>query len=523
VLVWSLYGVLLVATAALVGSLWWLATRAAGLARRNEGFAGRGEVARSMSLTARQREAAQLRPSLPQPRKVPPEEVAIVIGRVAGSRVSVYTGPEDSTLVHGPMGSGKTMWLTVPIAATVPGPLVCTSTKPEYVALTRTLRAQRGPVFVFDPHHIHEQVTAVRWSPVAGCTDPLVAMYRAAALVAGGVGAEGVTNAGFWESRAAVVVRCYLRAAALAGMSIRDVLRWSANPADEEPVRLLRRPGGDPVWAGRLQQAANLVTETRDGIWSQVQVCLDAFDDPRVLEACCPDPGEGFDAEQLVRERGTLYVVTSPKTMRLIAPLITALVGDVVDAARRVAREMPGGRLDPWLTLLLDECANICPLPDLPELLSTSRAEGVYTVAVFQSPSQVRQRWGEDGASTIDTNCAVKVFLGGLSDAHDLQAVSSLLGEYDQVEESVNLGRGGTSRTRAVRRRPVLAPDEIRTLPRGQALLVPRAARPVRLALTPWWRRRDLAPAMREAAQAYGSAPVPLPTWGPSTPVEAIR
>ncbi len=41
------------------------------------------------------------------------------------------------------------------------------------------------------------------------------------------------------------------------------------------------------------------------------------------------------------------------------------MTGHLARAARRIAAHQPGGRLDPPLTLALDECARIAPVPPL--------------------------------------------------------------------------------------------------------------------------------------------------------------
>ncbi len=65
------------------------------------------------------------------------------------------------------------------------------------------------------------------------------------------------------------------------------------------------------------------------------------------------------------------------------------MVEDPVDATRRAAS--PGERLDPPL-LLLDEAANIAPLPSLPNRLADGGGSGITTVAVLQSLAQARTR-----------------------------------------------------------------------------------------------------------------------------------
>ena len=46
-----------------------------------------------------------------------------------------------------------------------------------------------------------------------------------------------------------------------------------------------------------------------------------------------------------------------------VAPLVASLTGHIAREARRLASLQPAGRLDPPLTLALDEAALICPVP----------------------------------------------------------------------------------------------------------------------------------------------------------------
>ena len=53
----------------------------------------------------------------------------------------------------------------------------------------------------------------------------------------------------------------------------------------------------------------------------------------------------------------------------------------------------PDGRLDPPMTLVLDDVAAVAPLPQLPELLSTGADRGLPTLALLRSREQARARW----------------------------------------------------------------------------------------------------------------------------------
>jgi hypothetical protein len=74
-------------------------------------------------------------------------------------------------------------------------------------------------------------------------------------------------------------------------------------------------------------------------------------------------------------------------------PLLTALVSSVVEHGRRMAARSPAGRLDPPLTLVLDDVAALAPLPDLPDLLATGASTGLPALAVLRSPEQARAHW----------------------------------------------------------------------------------------------------------------------------------
>ena len=94
-------------------------------------------------------------------------------------------------------------------------------------------------------------------------------------------------------------------------------------------------------------------------------------------------------------------------------------------------RDRRRGRLTPPLGLFLDECANIAPLPSLPQLVTDGAGQGITTMIVLQSMGQARARWGADGTAALWDGCTVKIVLGGLADTRDLEMVSRMCGDVD--------------------------------------------------------------------------------------------
>jgi type IV secretory pathway TraG/TraD family ATPase VirD4 len=148
--------------------------------------------------------------------------------------------------------------------------------------------------------------------------------------------------------------------------------------------------------------------------------------------------------------------------------------------------------LDPPVLLALDEIGNLAPLPSLPVLMAEGGGTGITTMPVLQSLAQARQRWGDNAATAIWDASIAKIVLGGASGSRDLQDISTLIGDRDEVTDSITVGeRGLRSNQRSTRRVPIMPPDVIRTLPYGTALLMLRAAPPIVTQLREWTARPD--------------------------------
>lgn len=475
------------------------------------GLATRSDIQAQLSDKAVRARAAHARPTLHasqpnvssllqsrrQPRRYPTRypttEVGLRLGRDVHTRLELWGSVEDSYLVLGPPRSGKGVHLVIPHALDAPGALLVTSTRPDTMHATRAAREARGPVLAFDPQQLAPDAPRLRWSPTRGCQDPLVAINRARALTAGASLHHGSTSdADFWAGMTAAVLRAYLHAAALTERPMSDVLAWASRPMDPTPVRILRsEPDAAGGWAEELAAQAAADPRQRDSVWAGVRRSVDSLADPRVLATCSPTAAEAFDPRTFLQEHGSLYLLGATGTQLSVAPLITALLEDLLDTARQLASAQPGGRLDPPLLLLLDEAANIAPIPSLPNLMSDGGGTGITTVTVLQSLAQARARWGEAGADAMWDASTTKVILGGLAHADDLLRISRLAGDIDvrQITRSTgtNGGSPNNSSTIGTQRLPALPLERIRCLPAGQALVVARRCPPVTAQLTPWW------------------------------------
>lgn len=452
-----------------------------------EGCATGTQVAAAAGKRGLTRRGAVLRPSVAAPT---PKDLGYRLGTSRGTHC--HASVEDSIVILGPPRSGKGYHLVVPMVLDAPGAVLTTSTRPDNLTVTLQARARRGPVAVFDPQRLAPGVSsATRWSPIRGCEDPHIAMVRAKALTANTAG--GTTDSTFWQSSAEQVVRCLLHAAALHECSTADLYRWSLSPMHgREAVPILAtHPGAAPAWHEALAALVNADPRQRDSIWAMVTIAFSALADPMVLDAVSPRPGEHFDPETFLRSNGTVYLLGTSTGVSATAGLVGAFVEDVVEAARRVAARSPASRLDPPLSLILDEAANY-PLPSLPSLMSDGGGSGLSTIVVLQSLAQARAVWGENHASAIWDAAIVKAVLGGGSNARDLEDLSKLIGQRDHHSTSRSRGPDGRHTTStSTAKVPILEPAALRTLRFGTAILLLKSAPPINLALSPWTTRKD--------------------------------
>jgi len=431
--------------------------------------------------------------------------VAIPLCRVGGLRV--WASVEDVVCLFGGPRTGKTGWL----AGTVidaPGAVLSTSTRLDLRELTAGLRARGGrPVWVFNPAGLGGLASTVTFDPLHGCADPVVATERAEDMIPA---AEG--DAERWDAQARRVLAVLLHAAGLlhtaapGEVSAALVAEWVADPVRGEPeVLAALRRSPNPAHTEVARQFIGTNDRTRTSITASIMPALAWLTSPTAVAAT--RGGTQLDVAELLAARGTVYLLG--RHAAHTAPLLAALTGHIAREARRLAAHRPGGRLDPPLTLALDEAARIAPVP-LPDWSGDAGGSGITIVAAFQSRADVIERWGATGAAKVLNNAAAVMLFGGTKDEADLDAWSRLGGDRDEPVLTTDTHRGTTSRT--VRKVPVLPAAQLANLPerrvvvfrRGMPLVIGR----VRMA----WHRRDVRAARRAATRSATTTQTTTPT-----------
>jgi type IV secretory pathway TraG/TraD family ATPase VirD4 len=448
-----------------------------------EAKVGRGEVERRMGRKAVERHTAALYGDAAATKREP-----LALGIDVTTGVRLFARSEDYVLAVGVPRVGKGEGFVIPAILRHQGPAVVTATRHDTYEDTYLVRAQQGQVFVFDPQDLVPKAETLRWNPVNGCEVPQKAILRARGFAGfAGVGAAVDGGGAYWEQVAASIIRSYLHAAALEGLGVERLLDWSRRPAAREPIKILSRSeGAAHGWDKDLAASAEVEPRHRDSIWATVRRAFDCFADPKVLEATRVDH-DTFDPAAFLEENGTIYLMGSPGAQHSVAPIVAALIEDVVDTARRKAARSQRRRLESGLVLMLDECANIAPLGDLPKLVAELGGLGITTAVILQSVASARTIWGEAGERALRDLANITVVWGGQKDVAFLEEISRLAGEHDELVETVTHNEAGRSSSWTPRRMPVLPTGDIANLAPNHAVVVSPHLRP-RITRLPSWR-----------------------------------
>ena len=496
-------------------------TRWSERSRRRSGVATATTIARVASGPAMRRKATTVRPSLGdltarQRLMLPVTDFAVPLCRCGGQ--TVYSLSEDVILVYGGPRKGKSGWLAGRIID-APGACLVTSTRTDLLTTTRRLREQnRGPVYIFNPALLGDLPSTITFDPMHGCKNPQTAIERAIDMIPSQDDTGGERD--FWDHQARRVLAAMLHAAALGNgtRTMRDVLRWVAAPkrAGDE-LQLLLKASPEPAFGPDIEQFVKLNPTTQSSVTTGVVPALQWLTSPGAAAAA--SGAHPFDVRELLESRATVYLLGAEEAQS--APLVCALTGYIAREARRIAATLPDGRIDPHLTLALDEAALISPVP-LPNWTADMGGRGVTIIAAFQSRAQMRQKYGEAGSAIVLNNAGSVMLFGGTKDRDDLNYWSSLAGERDEPVVTRN-GDGKVTST-SVRKTPVLSVAQIATLPRYRAVVfrsdMPPAVGRAEMA----WERRDvraLARASRKAparpvTQVAPTHPAPAPVASPA-------
>lgn len=394
---------------------------------------------------------------------------------------------EDSVGIVGPPRYGKTSGLITPMLYWWSGPAIVASTRGDVLHATGDWRSRGdSQVYVYDPFGSEPGLASMRWTPLAGCTDPALVYRRVSEMTA--MAGAGLAEAKHWQSGAARILRGAFHAAALEGLPLSEVMRWLALQDVSQPAAILEASSSPArSWGASLSGLDRLGDRERGSFFSVALETLEVIEEPTVRAST---EANDLDIDAFLSSRSTLYVVSPSHYQAALAPMIVGLITAITQRAAELAQASAGGRLDPPLLVALDEVSNIAPLDGLAGLVSEGAGRGIITMWADQTLDRLRERYGAHQAAAIFGASSAKLVYGGMANDSDLRMLSAWEGEHRETQTTRYAGGGeavdplrptptgiaeqqdtGRQHSQTMIYRPVLPPERLRQTPEGQAWL----------------------------------------------------
>lgn len=371
----------------------------------------------------------------------------LAVGKRVG--IPVFLPASDSLMVFGPTRSGKTTSLVLPLLAQFNGPSVATSVKSDVYTSSREFRESIGRCELFDLSSCESS----SWNIFSLVSD--LASAKGISDVLCRVGKNRGGEMEFWSQLASKVLSSLILAAKELSPSLRTVFDWIESQDFEYALEGLYKTGQDEAQSA-LDAIVKMDPRTFTSVIATLLSLLEPYSDPAVSRLLSTD---GINIESLLSrtERNTLYICSPMFKSERFAPIYEIFLSKVFEFA--YSSDSEGARM----LFLLDELANVAPIPDLDKIASTCGSFGIVLCSIFQDLAQVETAYGSRSRSVVN-NHRSKLCLSGITDISTIDYISRITAESVKYETKSNPLQG---------------------LRLGQGLFVRSTERPLKIYLKP--------------------------------------
>ena len=215
-----------------------------------------------------------------------------------------------------------------------------------------------------------------------------------------------------------------------------------------------------------------------ESVMSTVLSRLNAFLDSELEQVLCFD--SVIDAEKFASEKSAIFLILPEEdtTKNFMAGLMIQNLSRELFA---VADEN-GGKLQNRVVLYCDEFGTMPPFDVLP-LFSAGRSRRLTLVPIIQSLAQLEKNYGKEGSEIIQDNCQDTIFGGFAPNSQTAEVLSKALGNRTVLSGSVSRGNNDPSQSLQMMERPLLTPDELKSIPKGSFIVQKTGQHPMRTRL----------------------------------------
>ena len=457
------------------------------------------------------------------------DDYGFVVGYVGNKRSQpIAISSELSVLVTGEPRSGKTAGFVIPWVSNWQGPVVTTSTRNEVLRetfLARKRVSEHIYALTLPGVEIPTDVQAISYDICWFYEDELDALIVAAERRAG-IFSSVSSDKGqpIWENATTQLFACLLLIAFawrhaqvlflgndvgsaqpnLASLNSKtshvDVLKhfatleWTRTKEavlDVQNFLVAHIPEGKGAYAaayvgsvvGTFQNGSG-DTEFARTITGMIAVGLGKLNDPQIAAVfSTPWDKPVFDPSKFLAESGTLYIISRDEDGGGLSKYFSLVVNEIAAAARRRAARL--GRCDPGLALILDEIANIAPLPNLKGYMSEGGGTGITTVAIVQNLPQLVTTYGQDKMLEIVSSANVLCVFGGAKAREDLEMCVNLAG--NRTAQMSSYDKAGSLTGRSETNEAALDHNQVANMPGGWIFLKLPSAPPIIVKAVYYW------------------------------------
>ena len=140
------------------------------------------------------------------------------------------------------------------------------------------------------------------------------------------------------------------------------------------------------------------------------------------------------------------------------------------------------GKLPSRVVFFCDELGTM-PAFDILPLFSAGRSRRLTLVPIIQSLAQLEKNYGKEGAEILADNCQDTIFGGFAPNSQTAEVLSKALGSRTVMSGSISRGKNDPNQSIQMIERPLMTPDELKSIPKGHFIVMKTGTHPMRTRL----------------------------------------
>ena len=225
--------------------------------------------------------------------------------------------------------------------------------------------------------------------------------------------------------------------------------------------------------------ALNTAEQSMASVMSTALSRLNTFLDSELEQLLCFDTE--IDAEEFCNEKCAIFVIMpeeNPNTFFMISLIIQQLYREILAVA-----DENGGKLKNRCVFFCDEFGTLPKIESAEMMFSASRSRRLQIVPIIQSFSQLDKNYGKEGAEIIVDNTQIILFGGFAPNSSSAEVLSKALGSRTVMSGSVSRSKNDPSQSLQMIERPLMTPDELKSMSKGQFVVMKTGVHPMRVNL----------------------------------------